>query len=290
MTNDSKTKKWTEKNDFNFDEIISKVKWFFQKNEKNWREESKNSKKVFTLTRKDSMISVCVALVIVAWAIFYGMIVLSKYSTMNNDSEELKKLSAYNLRVDENLLSSYSDWKDIANINALTSIYDNIEEELESNKLFEEQQKSYYEILLQNIYLPSLNVWKDPYTKNFDMTVLWQKYLDNDKFQDLYLIQYRSDFVKYVWNDSDYNNVENITIGDILLYKNQLVFASKDIKNINTHFIKLGHIDNIEELSKIFVNISEIINNNEEYKITLVAKEIDHTIIDNTTEDEDSEV
>ena len=214
MTNDSKTKKWTEKNDFNFDEIISKVKWFFQKNEKNWWEESKNSKKVFTLTRKDSMISVCVALVIVAWAIFYGMIVLSKYSTMNNDSEELKKLSAYNLRVDENLLSSYSDWKDIANINALTSIYDNIEEELESNKLFEEQQKSYYEILLQNIYLPSLNVWKDPYTKNFDMTVLWQKYLDNDKFQDLYLIQYRSDFVKYVWNDSDYNNVENITIGE----------------------------------------------------------------------------
>lgn len=84
--------------------------------------------------------------------------------------------------------------------------------------------------------------------------------------------------------------LENITIGDILLYKNQLVFASKDIKNINTHFIKLGHIDNIEELSKIFVNISEIINNNEEYKITLVAKEIDHTIIDNTTEDENSEV
>ena len=34
------------------------------------------------------------------------------------------------------------------------------------------EEKSYYEILLQNISLPSLNVWKDPYTKNFDMTVL----------------------------------------------------------------------------------------------------------------------
>jgi hypothetical protein len=55
--------------------------------------------------------------------------------------------------------------------------------------------------LLQNIYLPSLNVWKDPYTKDFNMAVLWQKYLETDKFQDLYLIQYWSDFAKGVWNE-----------------------------------------------------------------------------------------
>ena len=44
------------------------------------------------------------------------------------------------------------------------------------------------------------------------MWVLWQKYLESDKYQDLYLIQYRSDFAKYVWNDADYNAVESITI------------------------------------------------------------------------------
>ena len=66
--------------------------------------------------------------------------------------------------------------------------------------------------MLQNIYLPSLNVWKDPYTKNFNMSVLWQRYLESDKFQDLYLIQYWSDFAKYVWNDADYNTIDNITI------------------------------------------------------------------------------
>ena len=210
MANESKTKKWTENGGFNFDVIASKFKWLFQK--KDWWNTSKGLRKTFSFTRKDSMISLCISIIIVAWAVFYGMEVFSKYSSINNNYEILKQVSTYNLKVNESVLSSYSEWKDVNNISNLISVYNDVEDEVESDKLFEEQQKSYYEILLQNIYLPSLNVWKDPYTKNFDMTILWQKYLDNDKFQDLYLIQYRSDFVKYVWNDSDYNNIENITI------------------------------------------------------------------------------
>ncbi|MBQ5945622.1 hypothetical protein IJL65_04535 [bacterium] len=80
----------------------------------------------------------------------------------------------------------------------MIEVNDNVEEVVAGRELFKKQQKSYYEVLLQNIYLPSLNIWKDPYTKNFDMTLLGQKYLENDKFQDLYLIQYWSDFAKYV--------------------------------------------------------------------------------------------
>ena len=44
-----------------------------------------------------------------------------------------------------------------------------IEEDLAGDETFKQQQKDYYEVLLQNVYLPSLNVWKDPYTKNFNM-------------------------------------------------------------------------------------------------------------------------
>jgi hypothetical protein len=54
----------------------------------------------------------------------------------------------------------------------MTEINANVEEMVESRELFKKQQKSYYEVLLQNVYLPSLNIWKDPYTKNFDMTLL----------------------------------------------------------------------------------------------------------------------
>ena len=93
-------------------------------------------------------------------------------------------------------------------------INNNIKNTLKDDKTRKQQQKIYYETLLQNIYLPSLNIWKDPYTKNFNMGVLWQKYLETDKFQDLYLIQYWSDFVKYVWNDADYNKIDQVTIWD----------------------------------------------------------------------------
>ena len=48
----------------------------------------------------------------------------------------------------------------------------NIQETLDERKEFQKRQKRYYEALLQNLYLPSLNVWKNPYTKNFDMTIL----------------------------------------------------------------------------------------------------------------------
>ncbi|MBO7095251.1 hypothetical protein J6V86_03650 [bacterium] len=54
----------------------------------------------------------------------------------------------------------------------MTEVNNNVEEVVASRELFKKQQKSYYEVLLQNIYLPSLNIWKDPYTKNFDMTLL----------------------------------------------------------------------------------------------------------------------
>jgi hypothetical protein len=54
----------------------------------------------------------------------------------------------------------------------MIQINNNVQEMLEDRLQFKQQQKSYYEVLLQNIYLPTLNVWKDPYTKNFDIRYL----------------------------------------------------------------------------------------------------------------------
>ena len=193
--------------------IISKIKWFFQKSQSNWWEQ-KNQRltKAFHLTRKESIISVVVAIVVVWWAIYYWKTVFDEYSAMNSRSDDLKNLVTYNVSPNEDKLSSYIGWNNADTINWMIEVNNNIEEEVRIDEIFKQQQKSYYEVLLQNIYLPSLNVWKDPYTKNFNMSVLWQKYLETDKFQDLYLIQYWSDFAKYVWNDADYNIVDSIVI------------------------------------------------------------------------------
>ena len=207
---------WTEKSSMSSD-IMSKIKWFLKKSmskSENKEGEPKHKTKAFTLTKKDSLITVLVAVVVVIWAVVYGWIVMTKYSEINSNSGALKEMATYNVTPNSSVLAQYIEWENINTVGWMIAVNDNIQKTLEWREQFKKQQKSYYEVLLQNIYLPSLNIWKNPYTQNFDMTILWQKYLDSDKFQDLYLIQYWSDFIKYVWNDADYNTVESINIWD----------------------------------------------------------------------------
>ena len=201
---------WTEKS-ADLSNVLSQIKWFFQKSQSSsWA--SKRKTKAFKLTRKESLIAVLIAVAVLVWCAIYWMMVWNHYQEINSNTEALKNLSTYNITPNRDVLSSYVEENNIGTINWMTNINANVEEVVASRELFKKQQKSYYEVLLQNIYLPSLNIWKDPYTKNFDMTLLWQRYLENDKFQDLYLIQYWSDFVKYVGNDADYNTIDSISV------------------------------------------------------------------------------
>ena len=204
---------WTEKS-ADQSSVLSQIKWFFQKSQSgSW--ETKHKTKAFRFTRKESLISVWVSILVLAWCAVYWWTVWNHYNEINSNTDSLRRLSTYNVSPSRDILSPYVDeGGDTETINWMTEVNDNIEEVVASRELFKKEQKSYYEILLQNIYLPSLNIWKDPYTKNFDLTLLWQRYLENDKFQDLYLIQYWSDFIKNVGNDADYNTVDSMTIGD----------------------------------------------------------------------------
>lgn len=213
MANEIQTEAQTQKAEGQ-SSVLSKLRWFFQKSQNNtWEQKNQRLTKAFHFTRKESILSVIVSLVVVAWALYYWKIVLDKYTEINSETESLKNMSTYGITPNESVLSPYSEWDDsFKTIQWMISVHNNVEKEIEENEVIKQQQKSYYEVLLQNIYLPSLNVWKDPYTKNFNMWILGQKYLEHDKFQDLYLIQYWSDFAKYVWNDADYNTIDNITI------------------------------------------------------------------------------
>jgi len=205
--NDQKTEQWG---------FFSKITWLFQKSKGDgWEQKNQRHTKAFHLTRKDSMISVWAAIVVIWWAIFYGKFVFDEYISINSRADELRELSSYkDISLNDERLFSYAEWNSLDTISSIITTNDNIAEEISEDEIFKQQQKDYYEVLLQNIYLPSLNIWKDPYTKNFNMSILWQNYLESDKFQDLYLIQYWSDFAKYVWNDADYNTINQITIWD----------------------------------------------------------------------------
>ena len=155
-TNEVKTS-WTgtsaEKSD-----ILSQIKWFFQKSQNgSWA--SIRRTKAFSFTRKESLISVLVAVVVVVWCIIYWIMVWNRYSEINSNTDALRNLSTYNVAPNRDILSSYIEENNIGTINGMIEVNDNIEEVVASRELFKKQQKSYYEVLLQNIYLPSLNIW-----------------------------------------------------------------------------------------------------------------------------------
>lgn len=209
---------WPQKTEDKPD-VLSQIKWFFKKWTQKKDEPQKHRTKAFVLTRKDWLVSVFAAIVVLIWACVYWWIVVQKYNEINSQSDALKNLSTYNLSLGSStldLLDPYIEWSAPVTLNGMIQVNNRVQDVLKDREHFKQQQKSYYEVLLQNIYLPSLNVWKDPYTKNFDIRYLWQKYLEADKFQDLYLIQYWSDFIKHVSDDADYNAIENITIGEMV--------------------------------------------------------------------------
>lgn len=196
-------------------DIMSQIKWIFAKlkDKSKWKWDAAHATKAFRLTAKDATIALALSIAVVIWACVYGWITMNKYEEMNSRSDELKELFTYNVSL-SNAVDPYTEWNSKSTINWVLDINKNIAETLINREEFKKEQKNYYEVLLQNIYLPSLNIWKNPYTDNFDESVMWQKYLDTNKFQDLYLIQHRSDFIRNMWNDAEYNTVNSISIWD----------------------------------------------------------------------------
>lgn len=287
MENENKsTVSWTPQTDEQ-KSFLSKIKWFFQKSDNTQKDKNSGRlTKTFHFTRKDSIISILVAIFIVWGAMYYWKVVFDEYRDINNRAEELKNLSSYSdANMDMEKVFANTELDNNSTIEDLISTNNNIQERIKEDKTRKEQQKKYYETLLQNIYLPSLNVWKDPYTKNFNMEVLGQKYLEMDKFQDLYLIQYWSDFVKYVWNDADYNEIDQVTIWDkTVLASNPeyfyipvtISFSSPNKRSFLLLVNKLSttsNQNNIALLNEFFSHLLEIIKKEKSAEIDQLMQE-----------------
>ena len=128
-TNEVKTT-WTSAEQSN---ILSQIKWFFQKWQNgSWA--SKRKTKAFNFTRKESLISVLVSVVIIAWCGVYWYMVRNHYQEINSNTEPLKNLSTYNVSPNREILSPYTEWNDVGTINWMIEINNNIEEVVASRE------------------------------------------------------------------------------------------------------------------------------------------------------------
>ncbi|MDR2189671.1 MAG: hypothetical protein LBP53_00250 [Candidatus Peribacteria bacterium] len=160
------------------------------------------------MTRQQAVTAVVVCILSFLVMLIYGYITYQDHLTINNTAPELVNLKQYDITFNEGT-------HDVVSIPELLNVQEETLAELEKNRETATEQGKYYNLFLRYLYLPSINIRKTPYTDNINPTLMGQKYLEKDPFQDIYLIQQWSDFFKNVGEGAEYNEVKSISIGDI---------------------------------------------------------------------------
>ena len=112
--------------------------------------------------------------------IFIGLAFYRNHA-LNQRLTQLEQLKNYQLNTFKNdeLMTDLKDELP-TNFNEILELYSttkNTKERVEAELNF---KKSVYSDFLRNLLLPSLNIWKNPYTQQVDLSLLGKKYLDNN--------------------------------------------------------------------------------------------------------------
>lgn len=135
---------------------------------------------------------------------------------------------AHNLINDENLIiwiveKNIIDKIENKNLDWIIKYFDEQMKTKEGlNKSFNLMQIP-YNYFLKNLFLPSMNIWYDPYKKQYNLDIYWDEYLKKDPFIDINLMRSWWDFFKKVDSDLEFNNIKYIKIWWLEEYNNWYV-------------------------------------------------------------------
>ncbi len=134
---------------------------------------------------------------------------------LNSRSEELYNIKDYNTAV---LTSNNYTKNEVGNfkkINELISYNLTLKETANKYEEYLQDIQAPYENFLKYIFLPSLNIWKDPFVWDIQDDLFWVKYLESNPYNDIDLIDKRSNFIKDVWTNNEYNEINSIEVWEI---------------------------------------------------------------------------
>ena len=191
--------------------LWAKVAW---KIKKWWDSEKKEF--TFWVSKQSYIVALILMLVAmwVAWA--WAYFVWTKNEELISRTMKLKELSHYNLAsfLENEAMTEDRDhlpWS----IDEMITVYTTSKTEKERLEGELSFKTSVYNEFLRNFLLPSLNIWKDPYTKQIDIDILGRKYLDKNPYQDITLLSQWSSIIRDSWKDVWVNEVTDMRIGDI---------------------------------------------------------------------------
>lgn len=184
---------------------MDKIKVFFEPVLRFFHDKNNSGKVVLSL-----------AVLSVVWAVYMIYGVYSTIQNLNSKTPELANLTTY----DTTVLNTNRITKETLSFS--TSIYDlitkndEIKQNIEKYTKYMQDLQLPYENFLKYIYLPSLNVWKDQYTNQINIDMIGTNFLKKNPYNDVVLLQKWSDFFKNVGDNNEFNEISDVTIGDIL--------------------------------------------------------------------------
>lgn len=132
---------------------------------------------------------------------------------INKRYMDLEKLEKYN--VDQSFKSS-EEFRSLNTINEIIDSYNWFREDKLRYDEYVKELSTSYEYLLQYIYLPRLNIWKDLYTDKIHTDMIGLKFLENNPYWDSALIDKWTSFFQDVGENNESNKVFDISIGNFI--------------------------------------------------------------------------
>jgi len=203
------------------EEIMNtEYKWKEKKNSKNNLNNIFNNIKflVYRFNKNKEKIKILIPIAIISTIFMIYMIIRTTIivKNLNRESNELYNLKYFNTKILENSEYTLESMKDIKTINDLINYELEISKDTERYNQYLSTLQSPYSYLMRHIFLPQINIRKDPFLWDLDISIIWAKFLGKNPYNDIKLIQKWSDFVKNVWNNNEFNEIEDILIWDIV--------------------------------------------------------------------------
>lgn len=158
-----------------------------------------------------------VVFVLFLWTLFLSIYLwISVYTNIkeiNKSSSELVKLDKYNIGESIKNSDYFRSFDDIDDVLLYYSWLN--QDKIRYNNYLSELSTS-YEYLLQYIYLPRLNIWKDLYVDNINTDMIWLSFIKNNPYGDSALLNKWSSFFEYVWENNESNKVLDMSVWDFV--------------------------------------------------------------------------
>lgn len=132
---------------------------------------------------------------------------------LDNKSDTLSSTSVYSLdslQNDETIKDSFPLRKKLSDMLWYET---QIDENITNTRLQRQRLSVPFDNFLNMLYTPTINIWRDPFTQKIDTSLIGKKYIENNPYGDITLIQQRTNFFKDVWVVDNYNTVTDVRVG-----------------------------------------------------------------------------